>query len=158
MRQKSILNEPSDGPGLPTRFLPSPRERAAGTTLVEVMISVALVAILLVGFLLMIWSAGMLSDSSREGTIAALELHSALEDTFAVPFGSFKSSFPHGSYLPTYDNSTLPEDQKRPLRDERIRIMHLQDTGDSLTYELTIEFRNHKGFMQRDRIVTRRSR
>lgn len=134
----------------------NPRER--GTTLVEVMISVALVAVLLVGFLIMIWSAGMITDSSREGTLAALELHSALEDTFAVPFSSLKTSFPNGAYLPAYDNTTLPADQKRPLRDERIRIDHLQDTGDSLTYELTIEFRNHKGFIQRDRIVTRRTR
>ncbi len=130
----------------------------AGVTLVEILISAMLIGILLLALLSVIHSANMLSDSSREGTIASHELQAALEDTYAVPFSQFKTAFPNGSYLPEYDNTTLPDDQKRPLRDERIRIDYLQESPDAVSYELTIEFKNHKGFTQKERLTMRRSK
>ena len=82
--------------------------------------------------------------------MAARELQSAAEDTFAVPYSSLKSKFPDGSTLAAYTN--------RELRDELVRVTYLDDQPDALTYQVELQFTNFRGKLQRHAVVTRRSR
>ncbi|MBI2933153.1 MAG: type II secretion system protein [Planctomycetes bacterium] len=121
-----------------------------GTTLVEVMIAAAILAVLLVAFLSIMYSASNLTASQREASLAAYDLQSAVEDTLAIPFDSLATRFPDGSTLTAYNDASL--------LDERIGVQYLESTSDAVTYRLTIQFTNAKGFSQRDSIVMRRAR
>lgn len=61
--------------------------------MVEVMIAISVLAFVLLAFLSVIQSSATLSASSREASIAAFQLHAALESTFAVPFEDFKTTY-----------------------------------------------------------------
>jgi prepilin-type N-terminal cleavage/methylation domain-containing protein len=62
------------------------RSRGLGFTLIEVMISIAVLAFVLLAFLSIMTSASTLSMSSKEAMIAAFELQSAVEDVCSIQF------------------------------------------------------------------------
>lgn len=78
----------------------APRSKAPGFTLVEVMISLAVLAFVLLAFLSIMTSASTLSMSSKEAMIASFELQSACEDVNSAPFGTFVQNGPCSYLLP----------------------------------------------------------
>jgi Tfp pilus assembly protein PilV len=128
---------------------PHPR---TGTTLIEVVVAMSVLVIALISFLSLIFSANTLSASSREGSIAAYDLQSAVEDTFAVPYDEFRTRYP--------DGYTFPATVYKHLRNENLRLTRLaQDPGGSwIEYRIQITWTDHRGKNARDAITTRRSR
>jgi prepilin-type N-terminal cleavage/methylation domain-containing protein len=68
--------------------------RGLGFTLIEVMISVAVLAFVLLAFMSIMTSASTLSMSSKEAMIAAFELQSAVEDVCSINFSNLTSIGP----------------------------------------------------------------
>ncbi len=64
-----------------------------GMSMVEVMIAISVLAFVLLAFLSVIQSSASLSASSRETSVAAFQLHAAVESTFAMPFTEFVANF-----------------------------------------------------------------
>ena len=122
----------------------------SGTTLLEVLIASTILGVALVSFFGIMVSGQTLGGFSREGTLAACDLQSAVEDTFSVPFASVQQKFPDGSTLGDYTNLNL--------RNEKIRIAYLEVQPDAITYRLEIEYTNFNGHRQTDAVVTRRAR
>jgi len=60
--------------------------RSPGFTLVEVTISMAVLAFVLLGFMSIMSSSAALSMSSKEAMIAAFELQSAVEDLYGIDY------------------------------------------------------------------------
>lgn len=114
------------------------------------MIASAVLAIALLALLGVMFSAQVLNSHSRENETAAHELQSAVEDTFSVPYAGLKSQFPDGSLLAAYTN--------KALRDERVRILYVDNQSDALTYRVELQFTNFKGHPQAMAVSTRRSR
>lgn len=126
--------------------------RRSGTTLVEVVIAMSVLSVALIAFLSLIFGANSLSASSREGSIAAYDLQSAVEDTFAIPYDDFRTRYP--------DGYTFPAGVYNHLRNESVRLTRVaQDpAGSWIEYRIEITFTNHRGRPTRDAITTRRSR
>ena len=136
------------------------RRRRSGTSLVEVLIAVTVLAIALLAFLSIMWSGSVLSASSRDATIAIYDLDAAREQTFAVTFavltahpgGQFNFGAGNTHVMPGFSN----------LQNETITLIWLTASPDwtdpeHVTYSLNISFTNHKGFTQTDSITTGRS-
>ena len=126
--------------------------RRRGTSLIEVIIAMTVLAIALIAFLGLIFSANSLSAASREGSIASYDLQSAVEDTFAVPYDDFRTRYP--------DGYTFPATVYNHLRGESLRLTRLaQDPGGSwIEYRVEITYTSHRGKPTRDFITTRRAR
>ena len=128
------------------------RRRRSGTSLIEVIIAMSVLTVALIAFLSLIFSANSLSASSREGSVAAYELQSAVEDTFAVSYDDFRTRYPDGYTFPavTYNH----------LRNESLRLTRLaQDpAGSWIEYRIEISYTSHRGRVTRDTITTRRAR
>ncbi len=71
-----------------------------GMSMIEVMIAISVLAFVLLAFLSVIQSSASLSASSRETSVAAFQLHAAVESTFAMPFTEFVTA---------YDPKVLPD-------------------------------------------------
>jgi Tfp pilus assembly protein PilV len=123
-----------------------------GTSLIEILIAMSVLAVALIAFLSLIISSNSLSSSSREGSIASYELQSAIEDTFAVTYDEFRTRYPNGYVFPAATYNTL--------RNENITLTRLaQDPGGSwIEYRVDINYTSHKGRPTRDSITTRRAR
>ena len=128
------------------------RFRRKGTTLIEVIIAMSVLTVALIGFLSLIFTANQLSASSREGSIAAYDLQSAVEDTFAVPYDDFRTRY--------VNNYTFPAATYNHLRNEQVRLTRLAlDPGGSwIEYRVEITYTSHRGRATRDSITTRRAR
>ena len=128
------------------------RATRAGTSLVEVIIAMSVLGTALLAFLSLVVSSNALSASSREGAIASYELQSAVEDTFAVPYDEFRTSY--------VNNYVFPAATYNALRNETIRLTRLaQDPGGSwIEYRVEITYTGHRGRPTRDFITTRRAR
>lgn len=85
------------------------RRQASGFTMVEVMISMAVLAFVLLAFLGVMQSSATMSASSKETSVAAFQLQAAIEATFAVPFEDFKAIF-GPSALPDTGDSGAKDD------------------------------------------------
>jgi len=147
--------------------------RSGGFSLIEIMISMAVLAFVLLVFLGVIFSADSLRASSREGSIAIQELQSAVEYTFAPTFEKFKQNFPtatslrgqtaaDGTRLPGfYDDPSTPA-LETPLRGEEIIITWTaQDpspTVEWVEYKVEITWKDHKNRNARESVVTKRSK
>lgn len=71
-----------------------PRRRGdAGLTMVEIMISMAVLAFVLLAFLSIMSSATRMTAGSREATVASQQLQTAMEHTMSVSFAEFKLMF-----------------------------------------------------------------
>jgi Tfp pilus assembly protein PilV len=124
----------------------------SGTSLIEVIIAMSVLTIALISFLSLIFSSNQLSASSREGSIAAYDLQSAVEDTFAIPYDEFRTRYPN--------NYTFPAATYNHLRNESLRLNRLaEDPGGSwIEYRIEITYTSHRGKPTRDFITTRRAR
>jgi prepilin-type N-terminal cleavage/methylation domain-containing protein len=79
-----------------------------GTSLVEVMIAMAILAFVLLAFLSIMNSSSQMSASSKETAIAVYILQSTMEDTFSTSYAGFWSQYcenttgldPYGAPLP----------------------------------------------------------
>lgn len=69
------------------------RRGRGGLSMIEVMIAISVLAFVLLAFLSVIQSQAVLSASSREASVAAFQLHAALEATFAIPFDEFRALY-----------------------------------------------------------------
>lgn len=69
------------------------QSRGKGFTLIEVMISTAVLGFVLLAFMSIMTSASTLSSSSREAILAADDLQSALEDTLSLGFNDFQIQY-----------------------------------------------------------------
>ena len=67
--------------------------RPAGFTLIEVMISTAVLGFVLIAFMSIMTSAASLSSSTRESLLASYDLQSAVEDTMGLPFTNFQVNY-----------------------------------------------------------------
>lgn len=152
---------------------------SSGLSLIEVMISITVLAFVLLAFLGIMHSSSQLSASSEEMRLAIVDLQAAIEDTFAEPFGAaFLSTFPNGFPQPVVSGGeTRPNPashrfakywdhsgNRRSLRNERVWMVHRAWGGntaadpDWLEYEIVLTFTNHKGLPQRESVVLRRSK
>lgn len=150
----------------------------SGLSLIEVMISITVLAFVLLAFLGIMHSSSQLSASSEEMRLAMVDLQAAVEDTFAEPFGAtFMATFPNGYPQPVPSGGeTRPNPSshrfakywdhsgnRRALRNERVWMVHRATGGpaadpDWLEYEVVLTFTNHKGLPQRESVVLRRSK
>ena len=152
---------------------------SSGLSLIEVMISITVLAFVLLAFLGIMHSSSQLSASSEEMRLAIVDLQAAIEDTFAEPFGAgFLSTFPNGFPQPVASGGeTRPNPSnhrfakywdhsgnRRSLRNERVWMVHRAWGGntaadpDWLEYEIVLTFTNHKGLPQRESVLLRRSK
>jgi prepilin-type N-terminal cleavage/methylation domain-containing protein len=69
------------------------RKGRRGTSLVEVMIAMAILAFVLLAFLSIMNSSSQMSASSKETAIAVYILQSTMEDTFSTSYGGFWSQY-----------------------------------------------------------------
>lgn len=148
-------------------------------SLIEVMISITVLAFVLLAFLGIMHSSSQLSASSEEMRLAIVDLQAAIEDTFAEPFGAaFLTTFQNGYPQPVVvSGETRPNPanhrfakywdhsgNRRVLRNERVWMVHRAWGGntaadpDWLEYEIVMTFTNHKGLPQRESVVLRRSK
>lgn len=72
------------------------RSRRNGLSLVEIMISMAVLGFVLLAFMSIMTSASSLSASTREGLLASYELQSAVEDTLGQAYTNFVNSYTSG--------------------------------------------------------------
>src|SRR5579862_9840293 len=111
------------------------RAKESGLTLIEIMISLAVLGFVLLSFMSIMASASRFSESTREYLLATYDMQSAVEDTLGVPYASLTSTFPAG---PTFTGVTgnfnnppaplshplskywsyTPPSHQRPLREE----------------------------------------
>src|SRR3954467_5365 len=89
------------------------RGRQSGLTLIEVMISLAVLSFVLLGFMSIMSSASAFSETTRENMLAAYDLQSAVEDTLGVPYSTFTAAnaWPAG---PTFQGRTADENYNNP--------------------------------------------
>ncbi|HLF94510.1 MAG TPA: type II secretion system protein [Planctomycetota bacterium] len=150
------------------------RVGAAGFTLIEAMVSMAILAFVLLVFLGVVFSADSLRASSREASVAMQDLQSAVEYTFAPTFDKFKQNYPTNTsfrgqtaadgttLLPDfYDDPSTPA-LERALRMEEITITWTaQDPGPAIEwveYKVEVTWRDHKNRVVRESVVTKRSK
>ena len=151
------------------------RVRQAGLTLVEIMISMAVLAFVLLAFMSIMSSATSLSNSTREGLLAGYELQSAVEDSLSIPYSTFTASFTNGPTSNGYDSAgynnaptpsshplykywaTAATQLQRPLNNEQMWFEILTQTTAVTSYRIHIKWKTHKGFYQEDFIVMQRS-
>jgi Tfp pilus assembly protein PilV len=159
----------SEGGPVPPKRTPTRRE--GGFTLIEAMISMAVLAFALLVFLSVLTSVDSLRASAREESIATQDLQSAIEYTFGAPFDKFKQNYPSGVILAgqvAVDGSTvLPSfkdgpTNRRELKNESI-IVTWQDQDpnasvDWVEYRVEVTWTDHRGKPVRQSLVTRRSR
>ncbi len=147
---------------------------AAGFSLIEVMVSMSILAFVLLVFLGVIFSADSLRASSREGSIAMQDLQSAVEYTFAPTFDKFKQNYPTNTsfrgqtagdgttLLPNYYDDPSTSVVERALRMEEITITWTaQDPSPAIEwveYKVEVSWRDHKNRVVRESIVTKRSK
>lgn len=150
---------------------PLPRGRGRGFTLIEAMISMAVLAFVLLAFLSVLFSADSLRATSREESIALQDVQSAVEYTFGATFDKFKQNYPNGVVLSgqvAVDGATVLPNFKdgpanrRALKDEAIAIVwQAWDPNPSLDwveYRVDVTWTDHRGRPRLQSVVTRRSR
>lgn len=99
-------------------------------TLVELMFSAAILAVVL----LAVYSANVTSVQvtgyTRENEVALFDLESGMEDIVSVPFNSTVNRYPNMSLLSKYTNLNLPNEQ--------IQVSYVNPAADPLEIRLTI--------------------
>lgn len=85
-----------------------------GMSMIEVMIAISVLAFVLLAFLSVVQSSATLSASSRESSVAAFQLQSALEATFAVPFDDFRALYVNDGPAPAGPRTDLVPDARDP--------------------------------------------
>jgi hypothetical protein len=142
--------------------------RRAGLSLVEVMISMAVLAFVLLAFMSIMWSATELSASTKEGSIGAFELQNAIEDVYSVSFTDFVTAWPNGGppgptlgYVYTFPSNPLIG-RYAALPNELVTFQWT--TWDKLNlpphwaeYTINIQWTDHRGKTVKDSLTTRRS-
>ena len=123
---------------------PSARNhRHRGSSLLELTVAMAVFSIAMIGFLSGMMSFTNLSASSRESTMATYEFQTAIEETFAIPYGQFKVMYP--------DEYVFPPSAYNRLPDETMVLTWLSSdpAGNWVEYQVEINYTDH-----RDRTVT----
>jgi len=146
--------------------------RRAGFTLVEIMISMAVLSFVLLAFMSIMTSSTGLSATTREQLLATYDMQSAVEDTLGQAYSNFLLNYPNGPTsngvsgyannppnltpggqvhpLEKYWSTTAPNHQK-PLREEQVWIEIVTSTADSTSYKIHIKYKT-KGYYQQDEI------
>lgn len=129
-----------------------------GTTFIELMMAIAVIGTMLIGFLSVMWSSSSLSAAAREASVASIQLQLAVENTFSSTFDSFVAGFP----APPGVLSAVPA----RLRNEQITITAIDppwplpppSVAEAVTYRVDITYTDAKGRTTRDFLMTRRTR
>lgn len=152
------------------------RSRQAGLTLVEIMISLAVLAFVLLGFMSIMASASSFSETTRENLLASYELQSAVEDSLGKDYSSFVVQFTNG---PTstgttgdYNNPPTPSTHPlekywstppppvghpRTLKEEKVWMEIISTSADSTAYKIWIQWKSVKGYYIRDYVYMQRA-
>jgi prepilin-type N-terminal cleavage/methylation domain-containing protein len=149
------------------------RSRRKGLSLIEVMISMAVLGFVLLAFMSIMTSASSLSTSTREGLLASYELQSAVEDTLSGPYTNFVNQYANGpinagtsaqGYVTPSPSShplakywSQSSTQPGALPQEQVWIEILNTSATTTTYKMHIKWKSHKSLYQQDEIVMQRS-
>lgn len=150
--------------------------RREGLSLIEIMISMAVLGFVLLAFMSIMTSANSLSTSTREGLLASYELQSAVEDTLGMAYSTFVNNYvTPGSPSPINQGTSAqgyvsPSPSGHPLapywaidanhgalREEQVWIEVLNSSSVTTSYKIHIKWKSHKGIYQQDEIVMQRS-
>ena len=144
--------------------------RRAGLSLVEVMISMAVLAFVLLAFMSIMWSATELSTSTKEASIGSFELQNAIEDVYAVPYTNFVTSPPwvagpnQGPSLNyTYTFPANPATGRYAALTNEILTFQWTNWDPAnvpphwVEYQVNIQWTDHRGKPVRDSLTTRRA-
>ncbi len=154
------------------------RGRQSGLTLVEVMISLAVLSFVLLGFMSIMSSASTFSETTRENLLASYDLQSAIEDSLGVSYSTFvaPNSWPAG---PTYAGKTADGNfnnaptstasphpltkywstvaNPRVLREEQMWLEILSSNADSTAYKIHVRWKSNKGYYREESVYMQRS-
>ena len=111
--------------------------RCGGFSLLEVLISTALLAVGSLVAFPTILSFFDLSQSSRDDNIATHDLRSAVEDVLATPFSVVETTYPDGQPIPKFD--------ALHLRAQQITVNYENPGTDPLSIRVTATWQDHKG-------------
>jgi Tfp pilus assembly protein PilV len=144
--------------------------RRAGLSLVEVMISMAVLAFVLLAFMSIMWSATELSASTKEASIGAFELQNAIEDAYSVSFGNFVTAPPWTvaantgptlGYVYTFPSNPATG-RYAALPNELVTFQWTNWDAANVPahwaeYTISIQWTDHRGKTVRDSLTTRRA-
>jgi len=114
--------------------------------LVEAIVTATILGLSLFALMGAVWSASMLSESSREGAIALFDLQAAAEGIMNMSLAQV-SSMQDGDTVSSASN--LPQEQ--------IVIVFLARNPNSVVVSLNNTFLNHKGHVQTESLILRKA-
>lgn len=121
-----------------------------GFTLIELIISIALLAIGAMSIFHSCFSFGELGEMAHERNIAFFDLETALEDIRSTPFDQIVDRYPDGSRIAKFDSLHLQR--------ERITVTYRNPDRDPLLITATIEWLDPKGRPRTESMHTARTR
>lgn len=126
------------------------RAQESGFTLIELIISIALLAIGAVSIYQSVFSFEELGEMAHDRNIAFFDLETALEDIRSTPFDSIVDKYPDGSQLDKFSNLHL--------KNERITVTYRNPNRDPLLITVTIQWRDSKNRVREESMHTARTR
>jgi len=148
------------------------RGRQSGLTLVEVMISLAVLSFVLLGFMSIMSSASTFSETTRENMLAAYDLQSAVEDSLGCAYSTFTAtnSWPagptfngrssDGNYNNTPTSTAVPVHplekywstvaHPRVLREEQMWMEIIATNANSTSYRIYVKWKTNKGYYKQE--------
>jgi prepilin-type N-terminal cleavage/methylation domain-containing protein len=130
--------------------LDHPSRRARGFTLLEMVISMAVLSVGALSIYQSVLSYQDLSRLAHDRNVAIFDLETAVEDIQSTPFANIVSRFPHGQRIPKFESLHLPR--------ERITVRYADPSADPLFITLTATWRDIKARTVSESVTTARTR
>ncbi|HVR83227.1 MAG TPA: type II secretion system protein [Planctomycetota bacterium] len=141
------------------------QSRQSGLTLIEIMISMAVLAFVLLAFMSIMSSASAFTESTRENLLASYELQSAAEDSLGGGYNIFITD-PNWANGPTFTGLTTqgfcstpsPSSHNlakywdtdpthpRALHQEQVWMETISSTADLTSYRIHIRWKTNKNW------------
>jgi len=125
-------------------------KKSDGFTLIELILSIALLAVGAISIYQAVFSYTELSEMAHDRNLAFFDLETALEDIRSTPFDKIVEKYPDEEPIPKFDDLHL--------RNERITVTYRNPNRDPLVITATIEWQDRQGRSFSESMHTARTR
>ena len=129
------------------------RHKAAGVSLVETIVAVAIIALGVTALMAQLEAAYKITSVNRETNKATAHLQAAMEKVIATPFNNIVNTHPNGSsvYLDSMSNEDL-------MAGEYITVTYVDENADPLEITVTVYWTSFDGRARSRSLTTMRTR
>ena len=129
------------------------RHKAAGISLVETIVAVAIIALGVTALMAQLEASYRITNVNRETNKAVAHLQAAMEKVIATPFGDIVGIHPNGSSV--YLDSISAEDL---MTGEYITVTYADENADPLEITVTVCWTSFDGRLRSRSLTTMRTR